>query len=63
MLMVVPLAGVDQDPGAPTINAQNINDGSLGPWGGGSGPHLGDDGDSGAASINAKNVNGGPQGP
>jgi hypothetical protein len=37
--MVVPLAGVDQYPGAPTINAQNINDGSLGPWGGGSGPH------------------------
>jgi hypothetical protein len=29
-----PLGGVVEDPGAPTINAKNVDDGPLGPEGG-----------------------------
>jgi hypothetical protein len=42
--MVGHLEGGDRDPGAPTINAENINDGPLG----------GADGDSGVPIINIK---------
>jgi hypothetical protein len=37
-----PLGGAVEDPGAPTINAKNVDDGPLVPGGGGvSGPHPG----------------------
>jgi hypothetical protein len=44
--MAGPLGGDVRDPGAPTINAQNIDGGPLG----------GDARDPGASTINAKNV-------
>jgi hypothetical protein len=51
MSMADPLGGGAGGPGAPTINARNVN----------ARPPGGDDGDPGAPTINARNINKAPK--
>jgi hypothetical protein len=48
-----PLGCNARDPGAPTINAKNVNRGP---------PLGGDEGDPGALTMNTKTIDGGPLG-